>query len=237
MKTIFFMIYLGLYMLYSLIFSVKYKLLGAKGRFEEQEAYLDKVSSRWGRDMVKGIGCTVDIIGIDNIPEQNVLYVANHGGNIDIPLLLGYLPKLKGFVAKIELEKAPIISTWMKRLGCLFLDRSSIRQSMDMILKGIEMLKNGKTLVIFPEGTRSKGTQLGEFKKGSLQLAVKSGVPIVPVTIEGSYKSFEEYKRIRAANIKITVHKPIYIDNLTPEEKKNLAEIVRDVIAGPIINK
>lgn len=234
MKTIFFMIYLGLYMLYSLTFSVKYKRLGAKGKLDEQEAYLHKVSSRWGRDMVKGIGCNVEVIGIDNIPEQNVLYVANHGGNIDIPLFLGYLPKLKGFVAKIELEKAPIISTWMKRLNCLFLDRSSIRQSMDMILKGIEMLKNGKTLVIFPEGTRSKGNQLGEFKKGSLQLAVKSGVPVVPVTIENSYKTFEEKKRIKATNIKITVHAPIYIDTLSTEQKKNLAEIVRDVIAGPL---
>lgn len=237
MKTILFMIYLGLYMVYSLAFSVKYKILGAKGKIQEQEAYLDKVSSNWGKSMVKGIGCKVDVIGLENIPEQNVLYVSNHGGNIDIPLLLGYLPKLKGFVAKIELQKAPIISTWMTRLGCLFLDRSSIRQSMDMILQGIEMLKNGKTLVIFPEGTRSKGTQLGEFKKGSLQLAVKSGVPVVPVTIENSYKTFEEKKRIRATDIKITVHKSIYIDTLTPEQKKGLAEIVREVIAGPLNNE
>lgn len=235
MKTVFFMIYLGLYMLYSLTFSIKYKMLGAKGKIEEQEAYLHKVTSRWGKDMVKGIGCQVEVIGVENIPTENVLYVANHGGNIDIPLFLGYLPKLKGFVAKIELQKAPIISTWMTRLGCLFLDRSSIRQSMDMILQGIEMLKNGKTLVIFPEGTRSKANQLGEFKKGSLQLAVKSGVPVVPVTIKNAYKSFEEHKRINAADIQITVHKPIHIDTLAPDQKKNLAEIVRDIIEKPLL--
>jgi 1-acyl-sn-glycerol-3-phosphate acyltransferase len=228
------MIYLGLYMVVSLIFSIKYKYLGAKGKKEEQDKYLEKLTIRWGKDMVKSMGCDVEIIGLDNIPEENVLFVSNHGGNIDIPLCLGYLPKLKGFVAKIELKKAPIISTWMTRLGCLFLDRSSIRQSMDMILQGIEMLKNGKTLLVFPEGTRSKCNQVGEFKKGSLQLAVKSGVPVVPITIENSYKTFEEKNRICPANIKITVHKPIYMDSLLPEEKKNLAEIVRGIIIAPL---
>ncbi|PKM50903.1 MAG: 1-acyl-sn-glycerol-3-phosphate acyltransferase [Firmicutes bacterium HGW-Firmicutes-7] len=232
MRTVFFMIYLGIYMAVSLVFSIKYKYLGAKGKKIEQDAYLDKVSVRWGRDMVKVMGCDVEVIGLDHIPDENVLYVSNHGGNIDIPLCLGYLPKLKGFVAKIELKKAPIISSWMKRLGCLFLDRSSIRQSMEMILQGIEMLKNGQTLLVFPEGTRSKSNVVGEFKKGSLQLAVKSGVPVVPLTIENSYKTFEENKRICPAKIKITVHKPIYMDSLSPEEKKNLAEMVRKVIIG-----
>lgn len=230
MRTVFFKIYLALYMLVTTVYALKVKILDKMGKKEEKKAYVDKITSNWGRHMMRAVGGSVEVIGVENIPDRNVLYVSNHVGNADIPLLLGYLPKPKGFIAKIELKKVPIISFWMKQIGCLFIDRSSIRQSMDMILQGIEMLKNGNSLVVFPEGTRSKGKEIGEFKKGSLQLAVKSGVPVVPVTIYNSHKVYEEHNAIKPAKIKVVVHQPIYLENLSKEEKKDLAEIVRKVI-------
>ncbi len=234
MRTLFFYLSLGLYLLVTIVLSMKYNWLGKKGKLEAQEIYLEKLTTHWGRSMIKACFSKVEVTGLENIPERNVLFVSNHQGYADIPVILGFVPKLKGIVAKIEMKKAPIMSIWMTRMGCLFLDRSSMRQSMQMILNGIEMLKSGKTLVIFPEGTRSKSNHLGEFKKGSLQLAVKSGAPVVPVTISGSYKMFEEKGGIRPATIKVTVHPPIYMDNLSPEEKKNLAEIVKKIIEGPL---
>lgn len=234
MRTLLTFASLGGYLLVSLVLGIKYKSLGKKGKIEEQTIYLEKVVTHWARLMVKSTGSKIEVIGLENIPDQNVLYVSNHQGYGDIPVILGYIPKAKGLVAKVEMSKAPIMSKWMSRMGCLFLDRASMRQSMQMILQGIEMLKSGKTMVIFPEGTRSKGNEVGEFKKGSLQLAVKSGVPIVPVTMNGTYKMYEEKGKVKPAAIQVTVHPPIYMEKLTPEEKKNLAEIVKKVISGPL---
>lgn len=235
MRTILTFGALGGYLIVSLFLQIKYNYLGKKGKHEKQAEYLDKVVTHWARLMVRATGGKVEISGIENIPERNVLFVSNHQGYGDIPVILGFLPKLKGVVAKVEMAKTPIMSNWMRRMGCLFLDRSSLRQSMQMILDGIEMLKSGKTLVIFPEGTRSKGNTVGEFKKGSLQLAAKSGVPVVPVTMDGTYKMYEEKGKVKAATIKVTVHPPIYMDALSPEEKKNLAEVVKKIIEGPLL--
>ncbi len=235
MRTLFTFAALGGYLLLSLVLGIKYKLLGKMGKLEEQDIYLHKVVKNWATTMVKSTGSKVEVVGMENIPEKNVLYVSNHQSYGDIPVILGYLPKAKGMVAKIEMSKAPIMSKWMRHMGCIFLDRSSMRQSMQMILLGIEMLKSGKTLVIFPEGTRSKSNQLGEFKKGSLQLAVKSGVPVIPVTMDGTYKMYEETGKARPTTIHVTVHPPIYMENLTPEEKKNLAEMVKNIIQAPLL--
>lgn len=180
--------------------------------------------------MIRLTGSTVEVIGVENIPEKNVLFISNHQSNFDIPLIIGYLPKLKGFIAKVELEKIPIISGWMKRLGCIFLDRNNKRKSVLAFKDGIEKLKNGETLVIFPEGTRSKGKEMGEFKKGSLQLALKSGVQIVPITINGSYKLLEEKNRIRKGHIKLIVHPPISTDFLTNEDKEELNDKIFNII-------
>jgi 1-acyl-sn-glycerol-3-phosphate acyltransferase len=235
MKTLFWFIAFWLYLLKTLIDAVKYKRLGKQGKIKEQKLFLHALTSKWARTMIKLTGSTVEVFGLENIPDENVLYVSNHQSNFDIPLILGYLPKLKGFIAKVELEKLPIVSSWMKRLGCIFLDRSNIRKSLLMLKEGIEKLKNGETLVVFPEGTRSKGTSMGEFKKGSLKLALKSGVPIVPVTIDGTYKLLEEKNRIRKGHVKITVHPPIFTDSLTLEETKEINQTIYDLIKQPLV--
>lgn len=229
-RTILWFIAFWIYIFFTLFSNLHYWYLGKVGNKEKQAEVLHKISSRWARNMVRLTSSKIEVMGVENIPDRNVLFVSNHQGNFDIPILMGYVPKLKGFVAKVELEKMPIVSGWMKKLGCLFLDRKDPRQSLKVIIKGIGLLKEGHTLVVFPEGTRSKGTTMGEFKKGSLKLAIKSGVPIVPLTIEGSYKMLEEKKRIRKTNVNITVHAPIYMDNMTKEDQDNLINKVYDII-------
>ena len=166
--------------------------------------------------------------------KGNVLYVGNHQSNYDLPLLLGHLPKSQALLAKIDLEKVPLLSLWMKEMGCLFLDRGNLKQSLRTILKGIDQLKAGDSLVIFPEGTRSKNYTVGEFKKGSLKLGIKAGVPIVPITIIGSYEMFEEKNQFQKRDVKIIIHDPIYTDQLDKEALANLSETVRNIIIEPI---
>lgn len=230
MKTLFWFLTFWLYLVKTLVDALKYNFFGKQGKLEEQKILLYNVTSKWAKSMIRLTGSTVEVIGVENIPEKNVLFISNHQSNFDIPLIIGYLPKLKGFIAKVELEKIPIISGWMKRLGCIFLDRNNKRKSVLAFKDGIEKLKNGETLVIFPEGTRSKGKEMGEFKKGSLQLALKSGVQIVPITINGSYKLLEEKNRIRKGHIKLIVHPPISTDFLTNEDKEELNDKIFNII-------
>ena len=148
-------------------------------------------------------GVRVEVRGLEKIPNRNVLYVGNHQSIVDIPVMLGYIPGIKSFIAKKETAKIPIISWWMKEINCVFLDRQNIRQGMKDMAKAKEFLQTGNSMVIYPEGTRSKGDEMGEFKKGSLKIAVQGGVPIVPVAISDSYLAYEKDKVIRKAKIKM----------------------------------
>lgn len=188
----------------------------------------------WSRALLSASGSTVQVEGMENIPNDTaVLFVSNHQGNFDIPILLGFIDKPKGFIAKMELEKLPVISIWMNYMKCVFMDRDDVRQSLRAINKGAEYLKEGYSLVVFPEGTRSKGPVPGEFKAGSFKLAVKAGVPIVPVTINGSYKIMEQQGIwIRPAVVEVKIAPPIYAEDYRGKDIKEVAAEVSDVITA-----
>ncbi len=115
---------------------VEYKYLGKKGEVEKQTERLNEIAIHWGKSMVKWTGSKVEVVGVENIPKENVLFVSNHQGNFDIPLLIGYIPKQKGFIAKIELKKLPIVNSWMDAIGCVWLERGNPKKSLKAILKG-----------------------------------------------------------------------------------------------------
>ena len=117
-------------------------------------------------------------------------------------------------------------------MHCVFIDRENIRESLKAINQAIENVNNGYSMLIFPEGTRSKSHKLGEFKKGSMRIALKAKVPLVPIVLDNSFKVFEGSKgKLKPATINMSILKPIYVDNLTKEEKSNLAEVVKEKIA------
>ncbi len=197
------------------------------------EIYLCETAKKWAKHILKITGVTVEVEGLENIPQEACCFVSNHQGNFDFIAMFATIPKNMGFIAKKEIKKLKIISVWMKELKCVFIDRENIRESLKAINEGAENLKKGHSMVIFPEGTRSKGKQMGQFKKGSLKMALKANVPIVPITVDGSYKIFEEHNgRLRKGNIKLVFSKPIYVDKLSKDEQKKLTEIVQNEIAN-----
>lgn len=188
--------------------------------------------------LIKLSDSTVNVHGLENIPEGPVLFVSNHQSNMDIAIICGFIDKPKGFIAKKELKKLPLINKWITLAGSIYLDRENPRKSMEGILEGIKTLKNGHSLVVFPEGTRSRGDKMGEFKSGSFKLATKSKVPIVPLTIDGTYRVMEANKiLIKPSNINFYVHKPIYTDKLSKEEITKLPETVEHIIRSKLPNK
>ncbi|MDW8802100.1 lysophospholipid acyltransferase family protein [Clostridium sp. A1-XYC3] len=214
----------------------EFEKLKKQGNKSEIISYLNNVVLGWASHVLSYVKADIKVVGRENIPEETCLYVANHQGFFDIPIMIHSLDKTVGFIAKKELLKFRVLTYWMEQMHCIFMDRSNMRESIKSINEGVENLKNGHNLVIFPEGTRSKGPSIGEFKKGSLKLALKSGVPIVPVAIDGSYKLREgnEKSAIKSAEVKVTICKPIYMDELSKEEKTDLAEKVKEIIASNI---
>lgn len=213
------------------------KLL-AEGKIDEMNNIVCLGTRTISQKLIKLSDSTVNVHGLENIPKGPVLFVSNHQSNMDIAIICGFIDKPKGFIAKKELKKLPLINKWITLAGSIYLDRENPRKSMEGILEGIKTLKNGHSLVVFPEGTRSRGDKMGEFKSGSFKLATKSKVPIVPLTIDGTYRVMEANKiLIKPSNINFYVHKPIYTDKLSKEEITKLPETVEHIIRSKLPNK
>lgn len=201
----------------------------------ELQAYGELVESatrNWSLGLLRKARVQVQVKGLENIPQdETVLFVSNHQGNFDIPILIGCIPKYKGFIAKVELEKIPIITTWMRHLHCVFMDRSNPRQSVKSIIEGANLLKAGHSMVVFPEGTRSIDGQMGDFKAGALKLATRAKVNIVPITISGSYKIMEKGSLIvHPQDVELTIHPLFCTESYTDKDTQVLAQDVESVI-------
>lgn len=178
-------------------------------------------------------GVKVTVKGRENLPspDEAVLYVGNHRGFFDIVVSHVCFPGVTGFVAKKEIDKVPFLRVWMRNIGCLFLDRKNIKEGLKTILQGIESIKNGTSLVIFPEGTRSTTNQLLDFKEGSLKLAEKSGCNIIPMAINNTSAVFEDhFPAIKSAHVIIEFGKPVVLKELDKEDRKFLGAHLQKII-------
>ena len=206
----------------------------ASGDLEKEREYILKATKAWGTFVMSVFKTTVQIHGEENIPTKGpVVYVSNHQSYADIPLCCMVLSKIQlGFVAKEGLEKLFLYGEWVRNIRSVLIRREDSRASLRAIEEAIDLINQGFSMLIFPEGTRSKGHEMGEFKKGSLRLATKSGIPVIPITIDGTWHIFEEKGYPQKATIDITIHKPIETKNISKMEASALAEKVEDIIKG-----
>lgn len=187
--------------------------------------------------ILKITGVKVTVIGEENVPDEPVLFIGNHRSFFDILLTYSRCRRLTGYVAKKEMEKIPLLSTWMKFLYCLFLDRSNPKEGLKTILTGIEYIKKGISVCIFPEGTRNKGEELSllPFHEGSFKMATKTGCAIVPISMNNTNAIFEkQFPRIKKVHVVLEYGAPIYPDRLAPEEKKHIGTYCQTIIQETI---
>lgn len=239
LRTLFWFIYFFLYLFYTLPALNKVKKLDVNIPIDERDRLVHNVPQKWAKSLVKVTGSKVVVSGEEHIPEGPVLFVSNHQGNFDIPVLIGFIDRPKGFLSKVEVKKLPIVPNWMEEMHCVFLNRNDRRQSVKAFQDAIKLLEKGHSMVVFPEGTRSKGHKMSEFKSGSLRLAVKSGVPIVPVTINHTYKIMEQNSFglfIKPATVEVIISDPIFITEKDEKGLKELSSRVQDVIRSQIKN-
>lgn len=186
-------------------------------------------------------GCHVTVKGMENVPkDEAVLYIGNHRSYFDVVLTYARCPGLTSYMAKKEVARVPLLSTWMRFLHCLFLDRKDIKQGLKTILAAIDLIKNGISVCIFPEGTRSTGpeqTELLPFHEGSFKVATKTDCLIVPMAITNTSRIFEDHiPFIRSTDVVIEYGKPFRPSELTKEQKKGIGGYTRGIIQEMVQN-
>ena len=156
-------------------------------------------STRYGVAMARTVwapvilwmaGIKLTVKGLENIPtgKQSYIVVANHQSVIDIPILFYVLPFNVYFVAKKEIAKVPFIGWYMYMMGMIFIDRGSRDKALQSMINAGTLIREGKSVMTFPEGTRSLDEKMGVFKAGTFVMAEKAGVDILPVKITGAGK-------------------------------------------------
>ncbi|MBW2433993.1 MAG: 1-acyl-sn-glycerol-3-phosphate acyltransferase, partial [Deltaproteobacteria bacterium] len=151
--------------------------------------------------------------------------------NFDIPVLLGYLTVQFRWLAKMELFKIPIFGHAMRKAGYISIDRNNRESAFKSLELAAEKIRNGVSVLIFPEGTRSRDGRIQPFKKGGFVMAIESGVPIVPVIISGARAIMTKGKfRVNPGQIRLSIQKPIDTTIYSRDTKEALMERVRRVI-------
>ena len=190
-----------------------------------------KFTFYWAKILIWTTGTKVEVIGSEKIPKDlAVLFVVNHQGAFDIPLMIAYINKPKAFIAKASLKFFPILGFWAHFMGCVFIDRENVKSTVESFYKGIDRLKEGISIVIFPEGTRSHGDQMKKFKSGSFKLAFKSQVPIVPVTIINSFKIGKSKPLLKSEHVRLIISDPIETANITKQREHSIPEEVEQIV-------
>jgi len=240
MRTILAILNIFLYIIILFPCQLYAKWLKKTSSIETSYAFTYKIARSWTKSLLKACGTKLTVSGLENIPDdQAVLFVGNHQSYFDIVSLVAVIEKPVGFVAKTEIQKIPIFSTWVSLIGSVFIDRKDLRQSLKAIIEASENLKQGHNMVIFPEGTRNASNELLPFKKGSFKPAQKSGSPIIPVAINGTRQVFEAQKglKVKSTDVHISFGAPIILSVLTKEEKANSGDYIKNIIEDMLQKK
>ena len=191
--------------------------------------FLNNLIRKWARLIFASVGIKVKINGLSNLDlNKNYIFAPNHSSSLDIPLMLGFTPLWLVPIAKKELRWIPFLGWAMKLAGHIFIDRSNHDKAMESLNKiKISINKKPRSILIFPEGSRTKNGHLKRFKSGGLSLGIKTGFDIVPVLISGTYRSLKKGSVKFSRNLlTIDFGIPIKIDNYSEEQRKSLSEKV-----------
>ena len=189
----------------------------------------------WGARMALWLaGVRLDVRGLEKIPGEGAkVFMSYHQSNCDPPALLVVLPRVR-CIAKREFFRVPILGAGMRVCRFIPLERQNRERAIAAVEQAVDALKAGHSFLAFPEGTRSPDGRLQPFKKGVFVMAIKAGVPIVPVSISGATAIMPKGKfAIRPGRVRITVHEPIATAGLSLDDRERLSHITRQsVLSG-----
>lgn len=201
----------------------------------DKDSYYNEILMRAKKhtsDLVRISKMNLVVEGLENIPDEPVVFMGNHQSYIDIYVTVTALNRRLILIGKKEILKIPIIGKLGREMNVLFLDRDNPREGLKTILEAIRLIKEERyDVLIYPEGTRSKTYAMGEFHKGSFKIAQKTKAPIIPMVVNDAYKVFEDtYKVTPHVDVHLKFLPPIYPDQLSAEEDKNIDQLLKDRI-------
>ncbi|MBO5064570.1 MAG: 1-acyl-sn-glycerol-3-phosphate acyltransferase [Clostridia bacterium] len=209
----------------------KAKALKEEGDWRKYKSFVDGCLCGWLNPLIAKAGVNFNVYGKENIPENEpIIYTPNHAGIFDIPSIILNAPEPPIFIAKKELKSVPVLSDWMYVLDCVFVDRNNKNSARSSLHEAIEMVKNGRSVVVFPEGTRSKDGTLGEFKGGAMKIAMETGAKVVPVLLRGTRERLEEKGEIVPGEIDVVFLPYIKTKGLSREDFFSMPEKIRQLI-------
>ena len=212
--------------------------LRRQGRLADEKELIRKGQKRWVEGVADKLKMSFEVSGMENFPtEEPFMIYSNHQGYADIAAICWICKDhcQMGFVAKEEWRKVRTLQEAISYTRSIFLERGGGREAVKSINDAKDVLGMGFNLTVFPEGTRSQGHEMGEFKQGAFKFAEKGNVPILPVTIDGSYKFFEEQGTWQPSNIKITVHPLVHIEKMAKHEQKEAAIEIERTIQSALV--
>jgi len=164
---------------------------------------------------------------------QSYIVMSNHQSHYDVWALIGHMPLQLRWVIKMELRKIPIFGLGCERMGQIFIDRGNPERAYKSLEVAGQKIRNGASVVFFPEGTRSPDGKLLPFKKGGFKIAFAAGVPILPITVRGSRAVLPKGSaRVRPGTIELIIHDPVPLDGYSDENREELMARVKDTIAS-----
>ena len=186
----------------------------------------------WARLILATTGVRVRVVGLDRLePGRSYVFAANHQSIYDIPIVFASLPYQLRIVAKESLGRIPFMGWHLHRAGHLLVDRKN--PGPDIVRKMARLVREGSSLIVFPEGTRSVDGALGRFKKGPFVVALGAQLPVVPVTIAGSrHVMLKGRLMVCPGEVHVTVHDPLPTSDVRREDVQRLAERVRTAVAS-----
>jgi 1-acyl-sn-glycerol-3-phosphate acyltransferase len=187
--------------------------------FRSNARIIDRIIRLWARTIVRGAGIDLRAEGIERI-----VLIANHYSYFDIPCIFAAIPQPIRFMAKISLFKIPIFGWALSRAGFIPIDRKNRRTAVKSFDLAVKRIRKGNTIVVFPEEGRSRERAMRPFQRGGFLLALKSGLPILPVAIDGTFDIFPAgATRVKPGVVTIRVGTPIPTEGLTVRAKEQLA--------------
>ena len=215
--TVFWTIIFGIIMILAFPFDF------TKGRI------LSKIVKSWARTIFFSVGIKIRIIGLENLDRlKNYIFAANHSASLDIPLMLGYIPFWIVPISKIELKWIPFLGWAMQMAGHVFIDRKNHERAMASLSNiKTSLLKTPRSILLFPEGSRTNDGQIKEFKSGGLSLGISTGIPIVPVAIIGTFESLgKESTSFKNNLLTVKIGSPIDTNEYIENDRKILSKLV-----------
>jgi 1-acyl-sn-glycerol-3-phosphate acyltransferase len=225
-------LYLAAFIPITALFAVSasiFTLFDTSGRYYAAHARL------WARVGLAMNNTPIELQGAEHLPVGPFILMSNHQSGFDILSLIAAIPRRTYWIAKKELFDIPIFGSSMRRGGYIPLDRSDGRKALKSMENAAAIIRQGSSVIMFPEGTRSRDGQLLPFKRGGFMLAVRAGVPVIPVTINGSGRVNPGGQiRLYSGKIGVTIHPPLTIpDGMKKSEAEEwLMGKVRGAIAS-----